>query len=104
MLRTHIKRSRTIAVQADATEDRRIIEESLAAGDMDGELVGLTEEFADEGILRHVIDGIGRADLFDDALIEDRHFIGEFQRFFLVVSDEHRGLSRALMQLAQPAA
>ena len=49
-----------------------------------------------------VIDIARRPDLFDPALVHDNHAVGDFERLFLIVSDEDRGDVDFGMQRAQP--
>ena len=43
------------------------------------------------------LDRVGSRELLDSAAIEDCHAVGERERFFLVVSHEHRGDSELLV-------
>ncbi len=64
----------------------------------------LAHEAEHRGGGRPVIDIVRRADLLDPALAHHHHAVGEFQRLFLVVGDEQRGVAGAVVQLAQPFA
>ena len=66
--------------------------------------VDLADELAHERRGRLLVDRRGRADLFDPAVVHHRDAIGQLQRLFLVVGDEHRDQAKLLVQLAQPAA
>jgi hypothetical protein len=57
-----------------------------------------------EGRVRLVVDLVGRADLLDLSLAHHHDAVGELERLFLVVGDEHGGMPRLLVDLHQPAA
>src|SRR3954462_4955188 len=44
------------------------------------------------------------SELLKLSVVQDRDTVGQLQRLILVVSDEDRGLARALVDIAQPAA
>ena len=68
-----------------------------------GHAAGLAQEVENEGRLRVLVDLVGRAQLHQLAVLEDRHAVSKVQRFFLVVGDEDRGDPGPVVQLAQPA-
>ena len=77
-------------------------EVDLAALDPAVELVHLAEEIHHElglGIVEHLV---GRADLFDAALVHHQHAVGQFHRFVLVVGHEDAGQVDLVVQAAEP--
>ncbi len=51
-----------------------------------------------------MVDLVRTADLLDAAFVHHRNPVGNFQRLFLIVGDEHAGDVNFVVQLAQPAA
>jgi hypothetical protein len=47
---------------------------------------------------------VGRTDLLDSATVQDGDTVGELQCLLLIVGDEQRGVTGAVVQIAQPAA
>jgi hypothetical protein len=68
------------------------------------EFVHVAEEFVNEGCGGVVVDFLGWADLFDAALMQDDHEVGEFEGLLLVVGDEDGGDANFLMEGSEPAA
>jgi len=67
------------------------------------EEVDVAQELQHEGRGRMVVDLVGRALLFDAALVHHHHAVGHFHRLFLVVGDEDAGHVHLVVQPAQPA-
>ncbi len=72
--------------------------------DRDVDLVRMADEAEHERRRRPLIDLVGRGDLLDASPVQHRDTIGELERLVLIVGDEHRRVTRALMDLAQPTA
>ena len=68
------------------------------------EAIRRAEKVVDERIRRMPIDLVGRADLFDPPVVHHHDAIGDLERFFLVVRDEHRRHVQFVVQAPQPAA
>ena len=68
------------------------------------EQVHVAEEVVDEGRDGVMVNLVRTADLLDAAFVHHRDAVGNFQRLFLIVGDEHAGDVNFVVQLAQPAA
>ncbi len=68
------------------------------------EQVHIAEEVVNERRERVMVDIVRAADLLDAAFVHHRDAIGDFERFLLIVGDEHAGDVNLVMQLAQPTA
>ena len=79
-------------------------EHRLAVLHPTAEHVDVAHEADDERRRRMVEDLLWRSDLLDVALVHHHHPIGDFERFFLVVSDEDAGEADLVVQPSQPAA
>ena len=65
--------------------------------------VHVAEKLEHEGCGRPVVDLLGRAALFDAAVVEDHDPVRDLHRLLLVVGDEDAGDMHLVMQPAQPA-
>src|ERR1700733_3081916 len=66
--------------------------------------VHVAQKIVNEGRGRTIVNIFRTADLFDAALVHHRNEIGHFERFFLIVRDEHAGDVNFIVQLPQPVA
>ena len=66
--------------------------------------VHVAEEVVDERRRRVIVDLVRTADLLDAAVVHHHHAVGDLERLFLIVGDEHAGDVDLVVQLAQPAA
>ena len=68
------------------------------------EQVHLAKKFIHERARRVLVHFIRRADLLDAAFIHDHYPVRHFQRFFLIMGNEHAGDMHFVMKPAQPGA
>jgi len=68
------------------------------------EQLDITEELVNEGGGRMIVDVVRGADLLDPSLVHHHDAIGDFQRFVLIVGDEHAGHVQFVVQPPEPTA
>ena len=68
------------------------------------EQIYIAEKLVNERRGGMIVDLIGGADLFNLAVVDHHHAVGDFERLFLIVRHEHAGEIDFIVQSAQPAA
>jgi hypothetical protein len=64
--------------------------------------IHISQEIVDKRRGRIVVDGLGRSNLLQSALIQNGDTVGNLQRLFLIVRNEHGGHMQFIVNAAQP--
>src|SRR3954447_6036276 len=102
--RSHIQIAKPVCDTISPDAELAVLKKQLSTSNAHRESAGLSDKGHDERRGRTIMNFVGCSKLLQLSIVQDCDPVGQLERLILVMRNKNRGLARALVDIAQPAA